>query len=161
MSHTSTDATITSQPEIVLAALDHAGDGASACDQALPRLSTFAAMQGLWRPTLGSSDKGFMVIVPQQPGQESSICGIAIDPSKAPSGVLYSHTLPAGSYAESLVHGDWDSIQHAAESLIGPGVAHLGRITTGPWQCLFRTNPRSTDAKEWESIIRVAIAPQP
>jgi hypothetical protein len=160
MSQAPAEAAIMPQQEIVLAALDHAGDGASACDQALPRLSTFAAMQGLWRPTLGGGEKGYMVVIPQQPGQLTTVCGIAIDQSKTPSGLLFTHSLPAGTYAESVVHGDWACIEQAAVALLGSAIGALGMVAKGPWICLFRTNPRSTAPQDWESSIRVAITPQ-
>lgn len=143
----------------LLAALETPSDGATACEESLPRLSTFAAMQGLWRPTLGSNAYGTMVVIPRQNGQEVTVCGITVEPDKEPSGLLQAYPIAAGRCAQVAVTGDWATIEQAADALCLTTLGGLGATAAGPWFCLFQTNPRSTEPQDWESLICVPIAP--
>lgn len=136
-------------PALTLVGLTHTGDAATVCDVSLPRVTTYAAMQGLWRPSLTASENGLAALL--FAGDGSLFCGLTAATDASVSPPLSLRIITDGAYAVCHHHGPWDTIVQA--------IAGLRRVHPAGTDCLclFRTNPRSTAPADWQSELRLLL----
>lgn len=145
-------------PPLRLAGLRHGSDITELWEGTLPRLTTFSALQGLWRPTMGSTGNGLLVVIPAPPDKDSdTICGFTIGPSSAIGAPLMGFSTPAGLQVSCTVTGPWSEAERAYHLLCEHWMEAHGMRQHGPWFTLFRTNPRSTAPKDWTCDVRIPI----
>ncbi|SIS75855.1 hypothetical protein [Insolitispirillum peregrinum] len=144
---------LAAQPALHLAGLPHDGPLEALCDETLPRVTTFAALQGLWRPSLTASDSGKVVVVRDESG--ALFCGIAVRDGVTVNPPLSALSLPAQDGITQQGNGPW---QAASATLARMRIAASHPLQPG-WRCTFHTNPRSTPPEEWlyELCIPVAL----